>query len=102
MGGRPTPFRALRRPALLTGTARHGIAIGTVSVRTGHAPLGFPVPGCLARDHPQLEITGLAAPRLLLTPLSTFPVMELARSGSSFPADSAKPVPLAVVSLDSR
>ena len=58
--------------------------------------LGFPVPGCLARSHPQLVLAaGLAARRLLLTPL-------MLGSGSSFPADSAKPVPLAVVSLDSR
>jgi len=28
--------------------------------------------------------------------------VERSRTGSSFPADSAKPVPLAVVSLDSR
>ncbi|CAN6973852.1 unnamed protein product, partial [Brassica rapa subsp. trilocularis] len=38
------------------------------------------------------------------TPLKSFHKVELESSstGSSFPADSAKPVPLAVVSLDSR
>ncbi|KAK8335244.1 hypothetical protein V6Z12_A09G040900 [Gossypium hirsutum] len=38
------------------------------------------------------------------TPLKSFHKvgLESSSTGSSFPADSAKPVPLAVVSLDSR
>ncbi|KAK8634874.1 hypothetical protein V6N13_022754 [Hibiscus sabdariffa] len=38
------------------------------------------------------------------TPLKTFEKvgLESSSTGSSFPADSAKPIPLAVVSLDSR
>lgn len=48
-------------------------------------------------------------PKELSLPLITTPAMSLHKvglesssTGSSFPADSAKPVPLAVVSLDSR
>ena len=39
---------------------------------------------------------------LKLLKLSLLDPVEYCGSGSSFPADSAKPVPLAVVSLDSR
>eukprot|EP00800_Vazella_pourtalesii_P000001 TRINITY_DN0_c0_g1_i1.p1 TRINITY_DN0_c0_g1~~TRINITY_DN0_c0_g1_i1.p1 ORF type:complete len:119 (-),score=6.13 TRINITY_DN0_c0_g1_i1:3083-3439(-) len=44
------------------------------------------------------------APPTYTTPLMLFHKVRLESSstGSSFPADSAKPVPLAVVSLDSR
>lgn len=96
----PTPYRALRRPAA-EGQARHGITIGPLG------PLGSPVPGCLARSHPQLlEAAGLAG--ITAPPPTrggggpTLDPIRAVRLGSSFPADSAKPVPLAVVSLDSR
>ena len=69
--------------------------------------VGFPVPGCLAHGllvpsffffRRTVVLAGYtrlhSSSRLLLTPLM--------RLGSSFPADFAKPVPLAVVSLDSR
>jgi hypothetical protein len=44
------------------------------------------------------------APPTYSTPLMSFHKvgLESSSTGSSFPADSAKPVPLAVVSLDSR
>ncbi len=46
----------------------------------------------------------LTTPPTYSTPLKTFHNLRLESSstGSSFPADFAKPVPLAVVSLDSR
>ena len=70
--------------------ARHGITTGL------EGPSGSPVPGCLAHSFPRIWCCiGLTSPATFSTPLSC-------RSGSSFPADSAKPVPLAVVSLDSR
>ena len=46
----PTPFRALRRPP--SEEARHGITVGRT--HQPPSPVGFPVPGCLARSHPQL------------------------------------------------
>ena len=84
----PTPFRALRRPL----EARHGITIEDPYWSFLRLPRTR-----LSRPRPPTTVmaTGLAARRLLLTPL-------MLGSGSSFPADSAKPVPLAVVSLDSR
>ncbi len=60
-------------------------------------PLGvatvFPTRGVHRTGH-------LATPDGVLSILK--PPLSGYRSGSSFPADSAKPVPLAVVSLDSR
>ena len=45
----------------------------------------------------------IAAPTCSTPPMSSHKVrLESSSTGSSFPADSAKPVPLAVVSLDSR
>ena len=45
----------------------------------------------------------LAAPTYSTLSMSFHKVgLESSSTGSSFPADSAKPVPLAVVSLDSR
>ncbi|RDX40589.1 hypothetical protein OH76DRAFT_1365993, partial [Lentinus brumalis] len=46
---------------------------------------------------------GAEAPTYSTPPMSFHNVkLESSSTGSSFPADSAKPVPLAVVSLDSR
>ncbi len=47
--------------------------------------------------------TGAEAPSYSTPHMSLHNVkLESSSTGSSFPADSAKPVPLAVVSLDSR
>ncbi|KAF1343571.1 hypothetical protein EJ07DRAFT_117102, partial [Lizonia empirigonia] len=47
--------------------------------------------------------TGAEAPTYSTPPMSFHNVkLESSSTGSSFPADLAKPVPLAVVSLDSR
>ncbi|ODQ49591.1 cyp-like protein, partial [Saitoella complicata NRRL Y-17804] len=47
--------------------------------------------------------TGAEAPTYSTPSMSFHNVkLESSSTGSSFPADSAKPVPLAVVSLDSR
>ncbi|KAF2702363.1 hypothetical protein K504DRAFT_394553, partial [Pleomassaria siparia CBS 279.74] len=47
--------------------------------------------------------TSAEAPTYSTPPMSFYNVkLELSLIGSSFPANSAKPVPLAVVSLDSR
>ena len=40
--------------------------------------------------------------QILMTLILFLCLLESSSTGSSFPADSAKPVPLAVVSLDSR
>jgi hypothetical protein len=73
------------RVTTASGEARHGITMRSRDL------VGSPVPGCLAGCDLQLHTT-----RLVIT----FDPIKLL--GSSFPADSAKPVPLAVVSLDSR
>nr|AFK45333.1 unknown [Lotus japonicus] len=57
----------------------------------------------LRKKHPKLKTAGLFF-HYVLPPLKSFHKvgLESSSTGSSFPADSAKPVPLAVVSLDSR
>ncbi|KAF1855775.1 hypothetical protein Lal_00045043 [Lupinus albus] len=77
--------------------------------RPTEAGLGSKNRGCAPPPiHGISKITGISLP---LFPAPTYPTplksfhkvgLESSSTGSSFPADSAKPVPLAVVSLDSR
>ncbi|CAN7135833.1 unnamed protein product, partial [Brassica rapa subsp. narinosa] len=53
-----------------------------------------------ARIDPPKQVLGLKEG--VVTPPPIHGVSKITSTGSSFPADSAKPVPLAVVSLDSR
>jgi hypothetical protein len=88
-GGEVMTDTLARVTTVLPTKTRHGITIeATYLLRLPRTRLSRPRP-------PTAKwVAGLVAHGPLLTPLSY--------SGSSFPADSAKPVPLAVVSLDSR
>ncbi|CAN7092585.1 unnamed protein product [Brassica rapa subsp. narinosa] len=55
-----------------------------------------------ARIDPPKRVLGLKEGVVTLPPIHGVIRLESSSTGSSFPADSAKPVPLAVVSLDSR
>ncbi|CAN6972935.1 unnamed protein product [Brassica rapa subsp. trilocularis] len=55
-----------------------------------------------ARIDPPKRVLGLKEGVVTPPPINGVIGLESSSTGSSFPADSAKPVPLAVVSLDSR
>jgi hypothetical protein len=71
---------------------------GVLTVRYGYKPTGLTI---INDDIPRTEHLGRDKISNLKL-LSLLDPVECCGSGSSFPADSAKPVPLAVVSLDSR
>ncbi|CAF2086196.1 unnamed protein product [Brassica napus] len=57
---------------------------------------------CAAQIDPPKRVLGLKEGVVTPPPIHGVIGLESSSTGSSFPADSAKPVPLAVVSLDSR
>ena len=93
--GSPEPLQPVPRPGRSVG--------GPAAIHQAFNPRGYGIPQRRAPEVPRLDHLTAREPlgaharrRRLSTPL------KLELSGSSFPADSAKPVPLAVVSLDSR
>ncbi|CAN7092656.1 unnamed protein product [Brassica rapa subsp. narinosa] len=61
-----------------------------------------PPDNVLRRIDPPKRVLGLKEGVVTPPPIHGVIGLESSSTGSSFPADSAKPVPLAVVSLDSR
>ncbi|CAN7092507.1 unnamed protein product [Brassica rapa subsp. narinosa] len=61
----------------------------------------FPPDNVLCPDRPPKRVMGLKEGVVTPPPIHGVIGLESSSTGSSFPADSAKPVPLAVVSLDS-
>src|SRR5262245_49548519 len=94
--------RPSQTPHLTMSSARVGPPNGLCSKRRGDAP--SPIHG-ISKITLKVVVfhRRLSAPTYP-TPLKSFHKvgLESSSTGSSFPADSAKPVPLAVVSLDSR
>ena len=89
-------------PHLTMSSARIGPQAGLGSKRRGSAP--FPIHGISKITLKVVVFHFCPKAPTYTTPLKSFHKvgLESSSTGSSFPADSAKPVPLAVVSLDSR
>nr|BAA10929.1 cytochrome P450 like_TBP [Nicotiana tabacum] len=94
--------RPSQTPHLTMSSARIGLQASLGSKKRGSAPL--PIHG-ISKITLKVVVFHfrLSAPTYT-TPLKSFHKvgLESSSTGSSFPADSAKPVPLVVVSLDSR
>ncbi|KAM1849590.1 hypothetical protein ACFX14_013611 [Malus domestica] len=94
--------RPSQTPHLTMSSARIGPRGGLGSKKRGDAPP--PIHGISKITLKVVVFQFRREAPTYTTPLKSFHKvgLESSSTGSSFPADSAKPVPLAVVSLDSR
>src|SRR3954463_8074899 len=94
--------RPSQTPHLTMSSARIGPRTGLGSKKRGNAPP--PIHGISKITLKVVVFHFCLSAPTYPTPLKSFHKvgLESSSTGSSFPADSAKPVPLAVVSLDSR
>ena len=98
MEGRPVRGRSSTYLTPAASAAGGSLACVTTGSRRTLATVSAPSGGGVHRTG---NLAGAWAPTKPTAPRPFLPV-KLRLTGSSFPADSAKPVPLAVVSLDSR